>query len=84
MKKLVYLTMCYIVTIVCLIAMSSLTSCSSKKSMVKYNVDKCPVWANNIKNPNNAEFVEECAFNLKINSAAVTQQNFDERYLLTN
>lgn len=45
MKKLVYLTVCYIVTIVCLIAMSSLASCASKKSMVKYNVDKCPVWA---------------------------------------
>jgi hypothetical protein len=45
MKKLVYLTMCYLVTIVCLIAMSSLTSCAGKKSMVKYNVDKCPVWA---------------------------------------
>ena len=76
MKKTVYLLVS-IVTI-------SLASCSSKKSMVKYNVDKCPVWANNIKNPDNAEFVEECAFNLKINSAAVTQQNFDERYLLTN
>jgi len=37
MKKTVYLLVS-IVTI-------SLASCASKKSMVKYNVDKCPVWA---------------------------------------
>ena len=37
MKKLVYLLVS-IVTI-------SLASCSSKKSIVKYNVDKCPTWA---------------------------------------
>lgn len=45
MKKLVYLTVCYLVTIICLIAMASLTSCSSNKSITKYNVDKCPLWA---------------------------------------
>lgn len=37
MKKTVYLLVS-IVTI-------SLASCASKKSIVKYNVDKCPVWA---------------------------------------
>lgn len=37
MKKTVYLLVS-IVTV-------SLASCASKKSMVKYNVDKCPIWA---------------------------------------
>ncbi len=46
MKKLVYLTVCYTVTIICLIAMASLTSCANGKAVVKkYNVDKCPTWA---------------------------------------
>jgi len=35
---------------------------------------------NSISNPENAEFVEEVAFNEGIPASSVTQQMFDERY----
>jgi hypothetical protein len=37
-------------------------------------------WENNIKNPENGEFVTEVAFNLGIENNQVTQAQFDERY----
>lgn len=71
----------YCITAVCLLFM--LSSCAVNKSITG-KVDACPVkWANNINNSDNSEFVEEVAFNLGISSSAVTQKDFDERYLLT-
>jgi hypothetical protein len=54
-----------------------LYSCNGHKEI---SVNACPVWADNIHNPDNQEFVEEVAFNLDIPPAQVTQQMFDERY----
>lgn len=47
----------------------------------KYNVDACPKWTNNIKNPDNLEFIEEVAFNLNKAPQQVTQQEFNNRYV---
>lgn len=57
----------------------TLASCSIGKNI---SVDACPTWANNIHNPENEEFVEECAFNLSIPAAKVTQEQFNLRYKL--
>ena len=38
-------------------------------------------WEDNIYNPENEEFVIEVAFNLDIPIKAVTQTQFNERYL---
>jgi hypothetical protein len=57
----------------------TLASCSIGN---KISVDACPIWANNIHNPDNQEFVEECAFNLSIPSTKVTQEQFNLRYKL--
>ena len=46
----------------------------------KFNVDACPKWANNIKNPDNLEFIEEVAFNLNKTPQQVTQTEFNDRY----
>ena len=54
-----------------------LTNCT----MQKFNVDACPKWTNNIKNPDNLEFIEEVAFNLNKSPQQVTQQEFNNRYL---
>ena len=56
----------------------TLASCSIGKNI---SVDACPVkWSDNIHNPENEEFVEECAFNLSIPAAKVTQEQFNSRY----
>lgn len=47
----------------------------------KFNVDACPKWSNNIKNPDNEEFIQEVAFNLNKQPQQVTQQEFNNRYL---
>jgi hypothetical protein len=47
----------------------------------KFNVDACPKWANNIKNPDNLEFIEEVAFNLNKTPQQVTQTDFNDRYV---
>ena len=47
----------------------------------KFNVDACPKWSNNIKNPDNLEFIEEVAFNLNKAPEQVTQQEFNTRYV---
>lgn len=52
-------------------------SCTSAKH---FKVDACPMWADNIHNPDNQEFVVEVAFNLGIPVEKVTQGMFDERY----
>ena len=58
----------------------TLASCSIGN---KISVDACPVkWSDNIHNPDNQEFVEECAFNLSIPSTKVTQEQFSKRYEL--
>ena len=58
----------------------TLASCSVGKP---FSVDACPVkWADNIKNPDNQEFVEEVAFNLSIPTNKVTQEQFNIRYKL--
>jgi hypothetical protein len=46
----------------------------------KFNVDACPKWTNNIKNPDNLEFIEEVAFNLNKTPQQVTQIEFNARY----
>lgn len=70
----------YCITAVCLLFM--LNSCASNKNFAhKYKVDACPTWANNIKNSDNAEFVEEIAFNLNKPVSQVSQQEFNNRYL---
>jgi len=69
----------YCITAVCLLFM--LSSCSVNKSITG-KVDACPVkWANNINNSDNAEFVEEVAFNLNKPVSQVSQQEFNNRYL---
>jgi hypothetical protein len=62
-----------------LAAVITLSSCSMEK---KFSVDNCPNWADNIKNPDNQEFVEEVAFNLGITTSQVTQAQFNKRYEL--
>ena len=62
-----------------LVAVITLSSCSMEK---KFSVDACPKWVDSIKNPENLEFVEECAFNLGIHTSQVTQQQFNKRYEL--
>lgn len=41
-------------------------------------------WEDNIKNPDNGEYVDEVAFNLDIKPSQVTQQQFNDRYGKTN
>ena len=47
----------------------------------KFTVDACPKWTNNIKNPDNLEFIEEVAFNLNKTPQQVTQTEFNTRYV---
>ena len=54
-----------------------LNSCT----LQKFNVDACPKWTNNIKNPKNLEFIEEVAFNLNKTPQQVTQIEFNARYV---
>lgn len=51
-------------------------SCSGKR----LTVDSCPIWADDIRNPDNYDYVVEVGFNLGIPPGDVTQQMFDERY----
>ena len=56
-----------------------LASCSTQK---KFNVNACPVkWSDSVYNPDNEDYVEEVAFNLGISDTAVTQEQFNERYI---
>jgi len=70
----------YCITAVCILFM--LNACTSSKRAITGKVDACPVkWANNIKNPENEEFVVEVAFNLNKPVSQVTQKEFNNRYL---
>ena len=39
-----------------------------------------PIWADDIRNPENAEFVDEVSFNEDIPFCRVTQEQFNKRY----
>lgn len=76
------LAVIYVVAAICLLFI--MTSCASVKThhtSRHYKVDACPRWADNIKNPENEEFVEEVAFNLNKPVSQVTQKEFNNRYL---
>jgi hypothetical protein len=64
-------------SILILVSTILLNSCT----LHKFNVDACPKWANNIKNPDNLEFIEEVAFNLNKTPQQVTQTEFNARYV---
>jgi hypothetical protein len=81
MKKEIKLLLLYIVTAACIIIMMEACGSAKNISVRKYKVDACPSWADNIKNPENEEFVEEVAFNLNKPVSQVTQQEFNNRYL---
>lgn len=82
--QLIKLGVLYVIGAVCIsILLFSCTAVKSHHTSRHYKVDACPRWADNIKNPENEEFVEEVAFNKGISSSAVTQEQFNERYVLT-
>lgn len=64
-------------SILILVSTILLNSCT----LHKFNVDACPKWTNNIKNPDNLEFIEEVAFNLNKTPQQVTQIEFNARYV---
>lgn len=43
--------------------------------------DSIPAWEDDIRNPDNEEYVNEVAFNLDIDPSEVTQEQFENRYL---
>ena len=74
------LAVLYIAGAICFLCIAF--SCTTSKRAITGKVDACPKWVNNIKNPENQEFVEECAFNLHIPANKVTQAQFNKRYEL--
>lgn len=78
--NLIKLGVLYVIGAVCITIM--LFACTSSKRAITGRVDACPKWVNSIKNPENQEFVEECAFNLHISADKVTQEQFNKRYEL--
>ena len=76
------LAVLYVVAAICMLfVMASCTLVKSGHTNRHYKVDACPSWADNIKNPENEEFVEEVAFNMHITADKVTQEQFNKRYL---
>jgi len=76
------LAVLYVVGAICMLfVMASCASVKSGHTNRHYKVDACPSWADNIKNPENEEFVEEVAFNLNKSVSQVSQQEFNNRYL---
>lgn len=76
------LAVLYVVGAICMLfVMASCTLVKSGHTNRHYKVDACPSWADNIKNPENEEFVEEVAFNLHKPVSQVSQQEFNNRYL---
>ena len=73
------LAVLYVITAICLLFM--LNSCNTGKKIITGKLDACPKWADNIKNPENEEFVEVVAFNLHKPVSQVSQQEFNNRYL---
>jgi len=85
MKKLLnksmhayYLVILYFLTFTAITFLTS--SCTVASYAGRHHVDRCPDWANCIKNPANEEYVEEVAFNLNIKPTEVTQEQFNSRY----
>jgi hypothetical protein len=78
--NLIKLGVLYVIGAVCITIL--LFSCTSSKRAITGKVDACPKWVNNIHNPENEEFVEECAFNLHKSADKVTQEEFNKRYEL--
>lgn len=75
------LAVIYSVAAICLlIIMASCSAVKSHHTSRNHKVDACPKWADNIKNPENQEFVEEVAFNLHKSANKVTQAEFNQRY----
>lgn len=76
------LAVLYVVGAICMLfVMASCASVKTHHTSRHYKVDACPRWADNIKNPENEEFVEEVAFNMNITADKVTQEQFNKRYL---
>ena len=81
-NQLIKLGVLYVIGAVCIsILLFSCTAVKSHHTSRHYKVDACPRWADNIKNPENEEFVEEVAFNLNKPVSQVTQKEFNNRYL---
>jgi len=57
-----------------IIVLLMMTSCACTKSTTNVS------WYNSIKNPENAEYVYEVAFNENITLEEVTQEMFNKRY----
>lgn len=62
-------------------------SCSAPQHFSKsqYRVDACPkwspvAWSNDIRNPENLDYVVETAFNLNVTPNQVIQDQFNTRY----
>jgi len=70
--------MFYLYTILIITAVLILCSCGSMPQEQKaFNTVQ---WENSIWNKENADFIDEVAFNEGISSSSVTQQMFDARY----
>ena len=81
-NQLIKLGVLYVIGAVCIsILLFSCTAVKSHHTSRHFKVDACPRWADNIKNPENEEFVEEVAFNLNKPVSQVTQKEFNNRYL---
>lgn len=80
--QLIKLGVLYVIGAVCIsILLFSCTAVKSHHTSRHFKVDACPRWADNIKNPENEEFVVEVAFNLNKPVSQVSQQEFNNRYL---
>tara|TARA_B110000503_G_C7076298_1_gene383064 strand:+ start:876 stop:1163 length:288 start_codon:yes stop_codon:yes gene_type:complete len=67
----------YAIAAICFLCIAF--SCTTSRDL--NNVDLCPKWADNIKNPENLEFIEEVAFNLDKPVSQISQKEFNDRYL---
>lgn len=68
----------YLYTMIVITIMLILSSCGSVPQEQKaFNTVQ---WENSIYNKENAEFVDEVAFNEDVAASSVTQQMFDQRY----
>ena len=70
--------MFYLWTMIVITALLILCSCGSMPQEQK--ALNSVQWENSIYNKENAEFVDEVAFNEDVAASSVTQQMFDQRY----
>jgi hypothetical protein len=89
MKRQASVGMFYLYTILIVIAVMAMASCSTSKGcnykkVQKFNNKQMRKYHrhadNSIHNPNNQEFVVEVAFNEGVSTENVTQEMFDARY----